>query len=113
MMVWYEKIWLRYVRERAKEIGFQNFLMVMDAFKAHFTDNVAAIFTGHTGFVKVPARCTSKVQPLDICINKLFKSILRESWEDHAVKVVKDTGDEASNNPSFKLSYPTRQEIVN
>ena len=22
MMVWYEKIWLRYVRERTKEIGF-------------------------------------------------------------------------------------------
>ena len=35
MMVWYEKIQLRYVRERTKEIGFHKSLMVIEAFKAH------------------------------------------------------------------------------
>lgn len=56
--------------------------MVMDAFKAHFTDNVgAAMLMGHTSVVKDPAECTSKVQSLGVCINKPFKSILKECWE--------------------------------
>ena len=38
---------------------------------------------------------------------------LRECWEDHVVKVVKDAEDEANNNLSFKLSPTTRQDIVN
>ena len=66
------------------------------------------MLNGHTGLVKVLAGCTSK----DLCINKLFKFILRKCWEDHVVKVMKDVGDEANNNPSFKLSSPTRQNIV-
>ena len=58
--------------------------MVMTAFKAHFTDGVtAAMLIGHTGVVTP------------------FESILRERWEDHVVKVMKDTGDEANNNPGF------------
>ena len=59
--------------------------MAMDAFKAHFADDVVAIIIGDIGHIL--AGCASKVQPLDLCINKSFKSILRECWEDHAVKV--------------------------
>ena len=40
-------------------------------------------------------------------------SNLREYWEDHVVKVVKDAGDEASNNPTFVLGSPARQHIAN
>ena len=44
--------------------------MVMDPFKAFFTDDTAAtMLIGHTGFVKVHAGCTSKEQPLYVCIN--------------------------------------------
>ena len=63
--------------------------MVMDPLKAHFTDDVAAVMSvQHIGVVKAPTGCTSKVQPLNVCINKSFKSILRERWDDHFVKVV-------------------------
>ena len=88
--------------------------MVMDTFKAYFTDNVAAaMLIGHTAVVKVPAGFTIKVQPLDVCVNKPFKSLLREFWEDHVAKRVKDAGDETRNNFAFKLSAPTIQNIVN
>ena len=50
--------------------------MVMDAFKAHFTEDVpAAMLFDHTGVVQVPTGCTFKVQPLDVCINKPFKHV--------------------------------------
>ena len=29
----------------------------------------------------VPARCTSLVQPLDVALNKPFKSKMREQWQ--------------------------------
>ena len=84
-------------------------------FRAYATNDVAAaaILIGHTGVVKVPARCTSKIQPLDTCIkqpldtciNKLFKSILRECWEDHVVKLVKDAGYEANNDPMYPAQF--------
>ena len=81
----------------------------MDAFT---NDLAAAMLIGHTDVVKFPAGCTSKVQPLDVCINKPFKYILKECWEDHVVKVVKDAGDETNNTPSFTLSSSTRQDMV-
>ena len=64
-------------------------------------------------YLKYISKCPSKIQPLDVCINKPFKSILRECCENHAVIVVKDAGHEANNNSIFKLSSPTRQDIVN
>ena len=75
--------------------------MVMNA----FTHNVAAaMLIGPAGVAKFPAGCfISKLQPLVVCINKLFKSILRECWEDHVVKVVKESGDEGNN--IFKLNF--------
>ena len=77
MMVWYEKICQRYVRERTK-VFFKS-LMVVDAFKAHFMDGVAAvILIGHTGFCKSRTGCTPKVQLLDVSSSKPFKSVLRE-----------------------------------
>ena len=95
MIVWYETIWLRYIRKRTKEIGFHKSLNVMDAFKAHFTEDAAAtMLIGHTGIVKVPAGCTSKVKTLDVCIKKPFRSILRKYWEEYVVKVVKNAGNE-------------------
>ena len=53
------------------------------------------------------------MQPLGLCINKPFISILWQYWKDHVVKVVKVAEDEPNNSPSFKLSSPTRQDIVN
>ena len=59
--MWDEKIWLRYMHKRTKEIDFHKSLMVMDAFKAHFKDGaVAAMLIGHTWVLKVLAGCTSK-----------------------------------------------------
>ena len=53
--------------------------MAMNEFKAPFKDDVAAsMLINNNGVAKVPVECTSRVQPLAVCINKPFKSILRE-----------------------------------
>ena len=102
MMVWFEKIRLGYVRERTKEIGFHKSLMAIDAFRVYFMEDIVASM-----LTEVPAGCTFKVQHIDVCMYALNLS------RYHVVKEVKDAGDEASNNPSFKFGSPTRQDIVN
>ena len=38
--------------------------------------------------VLVPAGCTSKCKPLNVCINKPFKGVLRNFWEDYFANIV-------------------------
>ena len=40
MEVWVEEIWLKYVREVSKQLGFDNSSLTFDVFSAHKTDDV-------------------------------------------------------------------------
>ena len=54
-------------------------VFISHALKGHVTDDGSrAIIVAHFGAVKVLAECTSKVQPLDVWINKPSKCILRK-----------------------------------
>ena len=59
----------------------------------------------------IPAGCTSKCQPMDVCINKPFKAILRKCWVEHVSKVIEKIP-EPSSKPDFKLPPPGKQDIV-
>ena len=51
----------------------------------------------------IPSGCTSKIQPLDVCLNKPFKSTLRNKWLEYVESLV-------DNDPnSSKLTTPTKQ----
>ena len=79
MEVWIEEIWLKYVREVSKQLGFDNSLLTFDAFSAHKTDDVQSILVENkSNILMIPPGCTSKCQPMDVCINKPFKAILRK-----------------------------------
>ena len=77
MEVWVEEIWLKYVREVSKQLGFDNSLLTFDAFSAHKTDDVQSkLVENKSDILMIPPGCTSKCQPMDVCINKPFKAIL-------------------------------------
>ena len=40
MKVWVEEIWLKYIKEVSKQLGFVSSLLTFDAFSAHKTDDV-------------------------------------------------------------------------
>ena len=61
----------------------------------------------------VPPACTSKCQPLDICINKPFKGVLHNCWEDYVADIVTNLSEEKQNSEKFKLPSLSRQAIVN
>ena len=74
MLRWIKDIYLRHTEKERS-------LLVMDPFHAHLTDNVKkCLRKGNTVPAIIPGVCTSKIQPLDVSINKLFKADLQRSW---------------------------------
>ena len=81
---------------------------MFDAFAAHLTDDVESqLLEVKTNALAIPAGCTSKCQPMDVCLNKSFKGILQKCWVNYISSVV-ETFPEASQDPTFKVPTPTR-----
>ena len=56
-------------------------LIVWDQFRAHRTDPVMKKITQlKTQVAVIPGGLTSQLQPLDVSINKPFKSFIRVEW---------------------------------
>ena len=74
MLEWIEQIWLPYV-------GKNKALLSLDTFSGHLTDAVKDMFAKiGTKLLVIPGGCTSILQPLDVSINKPFKSYIRQCW---------------------------------
>ena len=83
-----------------------------NAFVAHLTDDVKSqLLEAKTDTLGILAGCTLKYQPMDVCLNKPFKAILRKCWVNYISSVV-ETFPDASQDPSFKIPTPTRQQMV-
>ena len=67
----------------------------------------------NTNLALVPAGCTSKCQLLDVNINKHFKGVLRNFWEDYIANIVTNLTKTEQQCESFKLPSSSRQDIVN
>ena len=112
LKVWVENIWIKHIRVECQKLGFENALLTFDAFAAHLTDDVESqLLEAKTDTLAIPAGCTSKCQPMDVCLNKPFKAILRKCWVNYISSVVESFSD-ASQYPSFKIPTPTRQQMV-
>ena len=111
MEVLVEEIWLKYVREVSKQLGFDNSLLTFDAFSAHKTDDVQSkLVENKSDILMIPPGCTSKCQLMDVCINKLFKAILRKCWVTYISKIIEQMP--ATTPDDFKLPPPSRPDMV-
>ena len=77
LMEYLEYIQQPYVEETAGRFDLpdHNALLTLDSFKAHTTDNIKKIMEHGTVHFVIPGGYTSKLQPLDVSINKPFKRI--------------------------------------
>ena len=75
MKIWIDKVW------RWQFGGLMKSLLVYDAFEAHVTDRVKALFKRErTDLAVIPGRLMSILQPLDVSLNKPFKDGVRRQW---------------------------------
>lgn len=71
MMYWIEKIWTK----RAPRFSNPRSLLVLDSFSAHIMDSVKRRFIEKsTNIAIIPGGLTSRLQPLDVSVNKSFKT---------------------------------------
>ena len=109
----FEKVRQNYAKEKQKELGFDRSSMV-NVFKVHKTDNVKVLLaTNNTDLVLVPAGCTSKCQPLDVCINKPYKAVLHNFSEDNIATIGTELTETDQQRESFNLPSRSRQDTVN
>ena len=77
MLEWIDLVW-----EPATE--GKRALLVLDSFSAHVTNDVKKRLKQiYTAPLVIPGGCTSKIQPLDVCLNKPFKVFARKHWSDY------------------------------
>jgi hypothetical protein len=69
-------------------------VLVNDAFRAHITDSVTrSLHKANVSVVVIPGGCTSKIQPIDVCLNKPIKDMVRGEWEAFLLSQVEAGGD--------------------
>ncbi len=79
MFEWITKVWIPYV-------GKNRALLCLDTFSAHLTEAVREEFARiGTKLLIIPGGCTSVLQPLDVSLNKPFKSYIRRQWCERMV----------------------------
>ena len=79
LMEWLEKVWFR----RPGALLNPDSLLVWDMFRVHLLDSVKRkLQDKKTRQAVIPGGTTSILQPLDVCLNKPFKSNMRELWND-------------------------------
>jgi hypothetical protein len=56
-------------------------MLILDSFHGHTTEVVKkTLKTRNKNQVIIPGELTSMLQPLDVCINRLFKAVLKEQY---------------------------------
>jgi hypothetical protein len=76
MDLWIEKIW------KPHALKFKRSLLLLDQFRVHRLDKYTRIFENLcTDVLFIPPGLTSRLQPLDVLVNKPLKDALRSNWE--------------------------------
>ena len=85
----------------------ENTLLILDSFSAHITNDVKTSWEEiNTVPIVIPGGCTSKVQPLDLCLNKPFKAFVRKHWSEY---IITQSEDVTSNK---KLKPPQKVDVA-
>ena len=77
MLRWFKGVVVPYTKGRKA-------LLVINSFSAHETGEfLEEARANNVDVLIIPGGCTSKVQPLDVCLIKPFKSVLRGKWLEY------------------------------
>jgi hypothetical protein len=101
MLTWVERL-KPYVKEAPNGIVP---LLFLDSFRCHMMGSVVNAIQelGVEVEQHIPGGCTSLCQPVDVGVNKPFKSRMRNLWEAWMVTQVMETGDGTVRPPSRSL----------
>ena len=103
MITWFKSVILPFTKDRCS-------LLVINSFSAHENIEFLNLAAAHNVDVAIiPGGCTSKIQPLDVSLNKPFKSVLKQQWIEYKDSIVDTT---ANPSPKDKLKPPGKDKLA-
>uniref|UniRef100_A0A8C8YNX2 Pogo transposable element with ZNF domain n=1 Tax=Prolemur simus TaxID=1328070 RepID=A0A8C8YNX2_PROSS len=80
MELWSTRVWQKHTAcQHSKG------MLVMDCHRTHLSEEVLAMLSASSTLpAVVPAGCSSKIQPLDVCIKRTVKNFLHKKWKEQA-----------------------------
>ncbi len=79
---WLENVW----RKRKNALFCSKSLLIYDSARSHITDEVKKLVRKYSEIAVIPGGLTSKLQPLDLSVNKSFKDKMRAKWDQWMIK---------------------------
>jgi len=76
--LWFQKVW----KNRKGSFFNPKSLLILDSARSHLTGEVQQQTKSQSRIAVIPGGLTKLLQPLDISVNKSFKNIIRNLWED-------------------------------
>ncbi|XP_060125584.1 pogo transposable element with ZNF domain isoform X4 [Zootoca vivipara] len=89
MESWSSTVWHKHIKSQNSK-G----MLVLDCHRTHLSEEVLSVLSSsNTLPAVVPAGCSSKNQPLDVCIKRTVKNFLHKKWKEQAKEMADSTCD--------------------
>ncbi|NXU37629.1 POGZ protein, partial [Drymodes brunneopygia] len=90
MELWAARVWRKHTECRGGTGGTgtggsSKGMLVLDCHRTHLSEEVLAVLSAAgTLPAVIPAGCSSRIQPLDVCVKRSLKSFLQKKWKERA-----------------------------
>ncbi|XP_035426661.1 pogo transposable element with ZNF domain isoform X3 [Cygnus atratus] len=89
MELWATRVWQKHT-----ECQNSKGMLVLDCHRTHLSEEVLSLLSASSTLpAVVPAGCSSKIQPLDVCIKRTVKNFLHKKWKEQAKEMADSTCD--------------------
>ncbi|NXD03620.1 POGZ protein, partial [Certhia familiaris] len=84
MELWADRVWRKHT-EGGGGGGISKGMLVLDCHRTHLSEEVLAVLSAAgTLPAVIPAGCSSRAQPLDVCVKSSLKNFLHKKWKEGA-----------------------------
>ncbi|NWR95824.1 POGZ protein, partial [Furnarius figulus] len=89
MELWAARVWHKHTSCQGSK-G----MLVLDCHRTHLSEEVLAVLSSSSTLpAVVPAGCSAKTQPLDVCVKRSVRSFLHKKWKEQAKEMADSTCD--------------------
>ncbi|NXB06854.1 POGZ protein, partial [Cnemophilus loriae] len=82
MELWAARVWRKHTECRG---GSSKGMLVLDCHRTHLSEEVLAVLSAAgTLPAVIPAGCSSRIQPLDVCVKRSLKNFLHKKWKERS-----------------------------
>ncbi|NWT08025.1 POGZ protein, partial [Vireo altiloquus] len=89
MELWAARVWRKHAERQPGSRG----MLVLDCHRTHLSEEVlGTLSAAGTLPAVIPAGCSSRIQPLDVCIKRSLKGFLQKKWKERAKEALPEPG---------------------